>query len=941
VLVEASALVGRRDEVVAIEHALSGLAAGRSGVVEIVGEPGIGKTRLIAEACARAESAHVLPLAGRAAEFERDAPFGVFVDALDDYLGTVNPRRIERLGPDVTREVAQIFPALADFADGGSMSPGERFRSHRAVRLLLDALAGPAPLLLALDDLHWADQASLELVSYLLRKRGRAPVLLVVAYRSGQAPRLLRAALASAARDGDHELIEPGPLTVAEAGELVGTRVQDDVYRESGGNPFYLEQLTRAAQRGGVPTTVADALDGEVDALGEDARATLLAAAVAGEPFDPGVVAAVARLDEPTTLAALDDLLAADLVRPTDVPLRFRFRHPIVRHALYERAGAGWRIGAHARAAAALEAAGASPTLRAHHVERSATAGDEDAIALLTAAARASVTRAPATAARWFDAAVRLLPDGDMRRLELLVPLAAALGAAGQLAAARDSLEELRALIPPELGAARARVTIIRAGVDNLLGDHGTANALLREALADQEDADPQTACDIKLALSTDRFFAGDWDGQYGWARPAYEGAVALDDKPRLAAAAAHLAGAAYLASRIDEANVLLDQATAIVDSVPDDQVAERLEALHWLGWCEEFMQRYDAAIGHLRRGLTIARATGHGHVMVGLLMSLASSLGWRGRLAEADEVADECFEIALLAGNDQFVNWALTGKSWIALQRGDVREAIRCGEQGAELGRGDPVSALAGCAHGEALIEAGEPAAGRAAILAAGGGPDQPQIEQAFRTRWYEPLTRAEIALGDLAAAERWARLAEDAAAVCRPLGGRQSEALRARAAVSLAGGDASAAADTALRAAESAATIGVPVEEATGRLLAGRALAVAGDLPAATAELESARVAFAAAGAERLRDAAARELRKLGRRVPRRGAARRASPGDALSVREREIAELVTLGRTNRQIAAELFLSEKTVETHLSHVFAKLGVGSRAAVAGALPAR
>ena len=604
--------------------------------------------------------------------------------------------------------------------------PSERFRSHRAVRLLLDALAVERPLLLALDDLHWADDASLELISHLLRKRGRAPVLLVVAYRAGQAPRQLRTALTQAERDGACERLEPGPLSRDEAGELVGAPVSDALYRDSGGNPFYIEQLARAGGRsllgaavavptesGSVPAAVASALDDEVEALGDDARAAVVAAAVVGEPFEPATVAAVAELSEPATLVALDALVAADIVRPTDVPMRFRFRHPIVRHALYERAGAGWRIGAHARAAAALEAAGAAPTLLAHHVERSASAGDQEAIALLTAAARASATRAPATAARWFGAAVELLPEGDARRLELLVPLAAALGAAGQLEAARDTLEQLRSLIPPELGAARARVTIIRAGVDNLLGDHGTANALLREALADQGTADPLTACDIKLALSTDRFFAGDWDGQYGWARPAYEGALGLDDKPLLAAAAAHLAGAAYLASRIDESNVLVDQAAAIVDAMSDDQLAARLEALHWLGWCEEFMQRYDAAIGHLRRGVTVARATGHGHVMVGLLMSLASSLAWRGRIAEADEVADECFEIALLAGNDQFLSWALAGKSWIALLRGDVREAIRCGEQGAELALGDPVSALAGCMHGEALIEGGEPAAG------------------------------------------------------------------------------------------------------------------------------------------------------------------------------------------------------------------------------------
>jgi DNA-binding NarL/FixJ family response regulator len=350
-------------------------------------------------------------------------------------------------------------------------------------------------------------------------------------------------------------------------------------------------------------------------------------------------------------------------------------------------------------------------------------------------------------------------------------------------------------------------------------------------------------------------------------------------------------------------------------------------------------MCRYEQSVAHLQRGIDVSRSHGQGHLLVGLLTALASSVSWLGRLDEAHETADAAVEAALLAGNDQFLTWALTSRCSIALLRGEVADAVRAGQQAASLSRGDPVSALAGCAYGAALIEAGEPATGRDTILAAAGGRDMPLIERPFRTHDYEPLVRAEIALGDLKAAARWVELADDAAAQCPELGVRQSEALRARAELLLAGGDPAAAADRALAAAAAADANGTPIEGARARLLAGRALAAAGDAQGAATLLEVAISVLGPMGAQRYCDAATRELRRLGRRTAAGVSRKRARAANgALSPRELEIAELVTVGKTNRQIAAELFLSEKTIETHLSHVFAKLGVRSRAAVAAEL---
>lgn len=195
------------------------------------------------------------------------------------------------------------------------------------------------------------------------------------------------------------------------------------------------------------------ALREELSLLSDDDRHVLQGAAVAGDPFEPELAAAAADVAEPVALDALDELLRLDFVRPTDVPRRFRFRHPLVRRAVYEAAPAGWRLTAHERSAAALTGRGASAIARAHHVERSARQGNAEAVALLEEAGAQAAERAPGTAARWFDAALRLLPDTapSERRVQILLPRAQALAAIGRmheshaaLASASSADEDLR-----------------------------------------------------------------------------------------------------------------------------------------------------------------------------------------------------------------------------------------------------------------------------------------------------------------------------------------------------------------------------------------------------------------------------------------------------------------------------------------------------------------
>ena len=308
----------------------------------------------------------------------------------------------------------------------------------------------------------------------------------------------------------------------------------------------------------------------------------------------------------------------------------------------------------------------------------------------------------------------------------------------------------------------------------------------------------------------------------------------------------------------------------------------------------------------------------------------------WQGELAAAAELADEAIEAARLSGNAQSVAWTLTTRCWVATLAGDLDLALATGTE-AHATRQLPAQPLER-AHrllsGRGAPRGRRPRRGRKLLL-----PELQFVERAFQTRWYEVLTRAELAAGRFTEADRHAAHAEMAASGLG-LPARTSEARRARAAVLLAAGDSAGATRAARIAAREAHRVGNRLDAARAQLLAGQALAAGGHHREATVALTAARETFTDAGARRFDDQAARELRRLGRRVARQGARRRRPEAGvgALTDREREIAELLADGHTNRRIAAHLHLSTKTVETHVANIFGKLGVRSRAAVAATI---
>ena len=852
-------------------------------------------------------------------------------------------------------ELGGIFPSLrAANGKGDSAVADERYRAHRAVRALLELLAEDRPLVLVLDDLHWGDRASIELLAALMRRGPDAPVLLAFAFRPGQAPERLSAALAAptVAR------VELGRLSESQAAEMLGELDQKalaDIYAHGGGNPFYLEQLARASDAGrlsgalrhgengtgDVPGAVTAALAEELESLSLSARGLLNGASVAGEPFEPDLAAAVAELSEGEGLAALDDLIDRDLVRPTQVPREFIFRHPLVRRAVYESTRGGWRLAAHARAAEALGARGAAATERAHHVEQSAGQGDEAAIAVLLEAGEASASRAPGAAARWFEAALRLLPASDSeRQAELRVALASALRSVGELERCRSILLEAIELLPAESAERRLELVALCAAVEHWMGRHEEAHARLTRAWDELPPGATPEAAALQIELAVDGLYEMDFEQTLEMGGLALKAAVELGDRALIASAASALALGEAASGAIEAAREHLSAALEQVDRLTDEELAPRLEALYYLSWAENYLERYDDAIAHADRGLAIARATGEGRLLVPMMLVKGYPFEMQGRLTEAKELCEAAVESTRLSGNPHYLFWALFELGFAHYHLGDLDAVIEACEESARVGGRMVGGTMPAGGGGPAWVlastqfELGELDRGFEHLPALGGE----EVTQAIpieRCHNFETLALAELARDRPEAAEAYVRRAEELSAsldVQLP----RALAHRARAAFMLHAGDAASAAAEAKAAADGCTAAGARLQTAFANGLQGQALAATGDKKEAVAVLKEAERELDECGSHRVRDEMRRELRKLGARAETRGKATAEESGvEALTKREREIADLVTDRMTNKQIAAELFLSEKTIESHIRNIFIKLGSSSRVEVA------
>ena len=956
-------LAGRQAECEVIAQALGRLADGRSQVVELTGDPGIGKTRLLTELARQAAERGFGVLDGRAQHSGERVPFYALVDALDDYLAGPDLRGLE-----ADRDVlASIFPSLRRPGMENAGAACERYRLFRAVRVLLESLASPA-LVLLLDDMQWADEDTAELVAQLLCQPPRRPVLLALAYRWRQAPARLRAAVATARGDDPPACLRLGPLSEAEAGLMLGGRGSRSwrraIYRASGGNPFYLDALARQARGQGaddgepgstaggeLPPAVASALIAELLALSPAGQLAARSAAVIGDPFCVSSVGQVSGLEADRAAAAIGELAAADLIRPIEPTRLFAFRHAIVRCAVYESANPGWRVGAHGRAAAALRRCGAPLTEQAHHIERAAEFGDLGAVSLLAQAAGAVQAQAPGTAAQWLEAALRLLPEGagtEEQRTALLLQLAFALGASGHPRESRDTLHAVLGQLDGDRPDRRVEAVTFCALMERRLSRPEEARALLLAELSAVADQDTAAAAALKFELGRGELAAGNPAAARRWAQDALPVAERYGPAGLRAAVLGLLAKTEAISSDVGSAVPHVIAAASLLDGMLDGELEQRPEAALLVGWSEFLLDRPRSALRHLDRGLALAHRSGRALTGAPLLIGRILALRATGQLAEASEAAEDAVELASLSGHDEHRTAALALRSWVATWTGDLEvaraAAAVAGEQWPRHSRGWRAF-LAARTLSDARLAMGDPE-GCLALATSAAVTEPPDAADWARIGWYELLTRAELAAGHPPAAVRWADAAV-ATARRRDLPGCTGLALLARA-QALAATDPATASGYAAAARDALNGAGMVLDAGRAALVNAAALAARGSRDQASAQAQAAQLVFESCGAGPY----ARKAASLRRRIAARGPRGQPGPGragrtalSALTRREQQVASLVSQGLTNRRIAQRLHVTDKTIEMHLSNIFAKLGVSSRtetaaAVIRGQLPA-
>jgi AAA ATPase domain len=464
--------VGRQRDLDELEERLAAAAAGRGSLVLVAGEPGIGKTRLADELAGRARSLGASVLWGTCWEGDGAPAFWPWIQALRDHAGRQDPATLRAELGDGAADVARLVPGLADrlgdLPESPALEPDQaRFRLFDAVAGLLRRAGEAEPLLLVLDDLHWADRSSLALLRFVARELRDARLLVLGTYRDVELGRSPAAEpLAKLAGRAHHLTLGGlGEDDVAELLALTTGRPPDfdlaqAVHRRTGGNPLFVREVGRllgAEDRPAIPEGVREVLRRRLDGLPAGCTEQLEVGAVLGQEFRLDLLGAVAGGPAEAQLALLDHAVQARLVeRVPGTVAGYRFTHALLREVLYERLPAAGRVALHRRAGQAIEerfAADLEPRLAelAHHFRQAAAAGEQrKAVRYATLAGRRALGQlAYAEAATHFERALEALdlePAGPAERCELELALAEARMAAGEIAAARAGYQRAAAL---------------------------------------------------------------------------------------------------------------------------------------------------------------------------------------------------------------------------------------------------------------------------------------------------------------------------------------------------------------------------------------------------------------------------------------------------------------------------------------------------------------
>jgi DNA-binding CsgD family transcriptional regulator len=966
-------LIGRAEPLAALTHRLEAAARGQGQLILISGEAGIGKTRLVSETLARAARLGFTTLRGQCLEADRALPFGPFVDLLRGGLGPAQRARLAALPA-----LALLLPELAP----GPPPPTDKHGLFYALERFLFGLAEPAPLALLIEDLHWSDDASLEALLQLAHRLGPQPVLCVLTYRAEEVGPALGRFLVALNRARLAAELNLDPLTPAEVDALlravfdqarpVSGDFLDALYALTEGNPFFIEEVLKSLLAAGgiflregrwdrkplqelrIPRSLDLAVQHRLDNLAPGARQVAALAAVAGRRFGFDLLEALTDMDEPTLLAHLKELAAAQLIVEESADA-YAFRHALTREAVYatvlrrerqrhhraiaqtlehlhpgqldfyaadlarhyELAGEWEPVRVYARRAGDRARAMHAPREAVEQYARAALAGERlgrpPAPDLLRARGQAHETLGEFDLARAdLEQALALLQQQGDPRLIWQGLLDLGFAWAGQdLNQAGDYVRRALALAQTTGDPALIAHSLNRLGNWHTnLDQHAVARDFHAAALAHfTAQADRQGQAETLDLLGLTATMAGDM--------PAglrnYEQAVALFeqlDDPRGLASGLSVMGtlsANYVMDAAAVAPLTLAQGAAFV--------TRSLEIARRIGWLSGeayglIILSHDTgaagqtalALAQVEQGLALAAAVEHrlwltyGHQAAGLALRDVLAL------PQARQHLEQTLALAREINSPFWIGMARAFLASVLILQGELSAARGLLAEGA----GAPLATLAdkllAAARVELALAEGDPAGCEPELerlLAAVQPPassGEPPWLAAPRLSWLRGQW--------LAAQKRHAEAVDVLESALRAAQAQGARALEWR--IQLALGRARRAvrrfdlADQALDAARG--LIETLALEAPPHLREGFRAAALGQLPASLPAAQ--------------RRAVKREF-------------------GGLTPREREVAALIGQGHSNRAIAERLVLSERTVESHVSHILAKLGLDSRTAIA------
>ncbi|MBV8948872.1 MAG: AAA family ATPase [Solirubrobacterales bacterium] len=939
VLVEPDALLEREAEVERVRGALRAVGRREGVVIVIEGAAGIGKSRLLEIARARGADLGFRVLSARGTELEQGFPFGAVRQLFERLIGEADGAERDRwlsgaagLAADVVTGIPTSMPPAPV---PGPAADDPSYAWQHGLYWLASNLSADSPLVLAVDDFQWCDAPSARAIAFIARRLGGQAIALLLATRPLD-PGLMPDA-ASLTADPTVELLRPAPLTRGAVAVVVARRLAAEpdaafvraCLEVTGGNPFLLGELLDEASARGFEPTVGAAADVEslvprgvantvllrLARLATPAAALARTLSVLGDGAQVTDAVRLSGLDGLELEAAMTSLITAGVIQPGGTA---RFTHPILRAAIYGDLSPAERERLHCSASKILGARGAPAGQVAAHVMQTEPGADPEAVKLLREAAHDALALGDAGgAARFLARALDEPPGADERRALVLE-----LGLARARAGAPEAIGPLTEIVThAEDAQAIVTAAIELSGMLFFAGRAGEAVSILRRA---QERLPPGAAGRERLEVA----LLGASYMSASARREADSTIAALRDPGGPARSVLEATTLATLG--MDELMYLRSAAKArdyaqraLAAGLPFDPYRGEgwgVVALAVLAATDEV----DAAIRGIDEILARARERG-GAVSVTTLLALRAFFGvWRGDLTSAQTDAYAAIELAQDLLGTEFVLLGVTAAVLAGLERDETPESLR------------RLIDRVGIRYDTEFSPSSQLRYASAAVRAAAGNHEA-AVEELRACELDHPAlgvenpavlawrSAAALSLAELGRFEEARGLAADELRRSRSFGTRRAIgiALRVDALVGPASRRAPAL-QAALEVLEAS-----PDRLAHARVLVdlGATLRAARQRTAAREPLLEGLAMATRCGARRLERRARAELAAIG--VRPRTAER--SGTDSLTPSERRVAELAAAGQTNREIAQTLFVTEKTVETHLGRAFRKLDVTSR----------